>query len=155
MPTRSFGTARWRELALVLLLAVSVAACAGRSKEMMAEDASLYDRLGGKDAITLVVDQFVANVAADDRINGRFAGSDLDRLEAMLVDQICEATGGPCTYTGEDMRTVHAGMNITDAEFSALVEDLVAALNQYNVPEQEQNELLGALGGMKDQIVGV
>jgi hemoglobin len=155
MPTRGLGIGRWRELALVLLLAASVAACARGSKEMMAEDASLYDRLGGKDAITLVVDQFVANVAADDRINGRFAGSDLDRLEAQLVDQICEASGGPCTYTGEDMRTVHAGMNITDAEFSALVEDLVAALNQYNVPEQEQNELLSALGGMKDQIVGV
>lgn len=155
MPTSGLGSGRWRELAVVLLPAVSLAACGGRSTEMMAEEASLYDRLGGQEAITLVVDQFVANVAADDRINGRFAGTDLDRLERLLVEQICEATGGPCTYAGRDMRTAHAGMNITDAEFNALVEDLVAALDQYDVPEQEKNELLSALGGMKDQIVGV
>ena len=155
MPTRGLGIGRWRALALVLLLAASVAACAGRSKEMMAEKASLYDRLGGQDAITLVVDQFVANVAADERVNDRFAGTDIDEFKRLLVEQLCEATGGPCTYTGRDMRTTHAGMNITDAEFSAVVEDLVAALNQYNVPEQEQTELLTALGGMKDQIVGV
>ena len=155
MPKTGLAIGRWRELAIVLLLAASVAACADRSTEMAAEEASLYERLGGKEAITLVVHRFVENVGGDERINGRFATTDLERLEVLLVEQICEASGGPCTYTGRDMRSAHEGMNITEEEFNALVEDLVAALDHYNVPEQEKSELLSALGGMKDQIVGV
>jgi hemoglobin len=115
---------------------------------------SLYDRLGGKDAITAVVDDFVGNVAADKRINAFFAKTDIPRLKRNLVDQICSATGGPCVYTGRDMKTAHKGMGITDADFNALVEDLVKSLNKFNVPAKEQNELLGILGPLKPQIVG-
>ena len=107
--------------------------------------ASLYDRLGGKPAITAVVDKFVGNVAKDDRINGRFATTDIPRLKGHLVDQVCSASGGPCTYSGRDMITTHKGMGITNAEFSALVEDLVTALNTFKVPDAEQKELLGLL----------
>lgn len=117
--------------------------------------ASLFDRLGGKPAITAVVDKFVGNVAQDTRINGRFANTDIPQLKGHLVDQVCAATGGSCTYTGRDMKTTHAGMRISNAEFSALVEDLVAALNTFNVPEKEQSELLGLLGSMKSDIVGI
>lgn len=117
--------------------------------------ASLYQRLGGKPAIDAVVEQFVTNVAADGRINKRFANTDIPRLKRLLAEQICAATGGPCTYTGRDMRTAHAGMNITDAEFNALVDDLVKALDKFNVGAKEKQELLGALGGMKKDIVGV
>jgi len=113
----------------------------------------LYERLGGKPAITAVVDEFVGNVANDARINGRFATTDIPRLKGHLVDQVCVATGGPCTYAGRDMVTTHAGMNITHAEFSALVEDLVAALTTLGVPQVEQNELLDLLGPMKSDIV--
>lgn len=116
---------------------------------------SLYERLGGKPAIIAVVDDFIGNVAADARINGRFAGADIPRLKASLVDQICEAAGGPCTYTGPDMRTAHAGMGITDGEFDALVEDLVRSLDRFAVPARERDELLGALGGMRGDIVGI
>ena len=115
---------------------------------------SLYERLGGKPAITAVIDDFIGNVAGDSRINKRFAGTDIPRLKAMLVDQVCEATGGPCKYTGRNMRDAHAGMKITDAEFNALVEDLVKSLDKFKVPAKEKNELLGALGGMKGDIVG-
>jgi hemoglobin len=115
---------------------------------------SLYDRLGGKDAITAVVDDFVGNVAADKRINGYFAKADIARLKRNLVDQICQETGGPCAYTGRDMRSAHKGMGITNADFSALVEDLVKTLNRLNVPAKEQGEFLGILGPMKPQIVG-
>ena len=115
---------------------------------------SLYDRLGQKPAITAVVDDFVANVAADNRINKRFANTNIPRLKTMLVDQICEATGGPCKYTGRSMLDTHRGMNITDAEFNALLEDLVKSLNKFKVPPGEQKELLTALGGMKGDIVG-
>lgn len=114
---------------------------------------SLYDRLGGKTAISAVVDQFVANVAADPRINGRFATTDIPRLKGHLVDQICAATGGPCVYTGRDMKTTHAGMKITNADFGALVEDLVTALDRLKVPAKEKGELLGLLGPMKKDIV--
>ena len=118
-----------------------------------ADSRSLYDRLGGKTAITAVVDDFVARVAADNRINGKFANANIPRLKMMLVDQICQASGGPCTYTGRDMKRTHAGMGITSTEFDALVGDLVATLNKFKVPAQEKNELLGALGPMKGDIV--
>jgi hemoglobin len=116
---------------------------------------SLYDRLGGKSAITAVVDTFVARVAADARINKKFARSNIPRVKAMLVDQICMQTGGPCTYTGRSMKEAHRNMAVTEGEFNALVEDLVAALNQFNVPKREQDELLAALGSMKGDIVEV
>lgn len=114
---------------------------------------SLYERLGKKEAITAVVDDFVARVAVDSRINGMFAHANIPRLKMMLVDQICEASGGPCKYTGRDMKTAHAGMGITSAQFDALVGDLVATLNKFKVGEQEKKELLGALGPMKADIV--
>jgi hemoglobin len=116
---------------------------------------SLYDRLGGKTAITAVVDDFVARCAADARINGKFARTDVPRLKAMLVDQVCEATGGPCTYGGRDMRTTHDGMAVTGGEFDALVGDLVATLDKFSVPEAEKAELLGALAPMRSDIVEV
>ena len=117
--------------------------------------ASLYDRLGGLDAITAVVDSFVARCAGDDRINGKFGRTDVPRLKAMLVDQVCEATGGPCTYTGRDMRETHDGMEVTAGEFDALVQDLVATLDELGVPNAEQEELLGLLGPMRVDIVEV
>ena len=116
---------------------------------------SLFLRLGGMDAITAVIDDFVANVAADTRINKRFAKTDIPHLKQMLVEQVCQATGGPCTYTGKNMRDAHKGMKITEAEFNALVEDLTKSLDKFSVKEQEKTELLTALGGMKADIVGV
>ena len=116
-------------------------------------DKSLYERLGGKPAITAVVDDFVERVAADPRINGRFATADIPRLKMLLVEQICQASGGPCTYTGRSMKTTHAGMGVSNADFDALVGDLLATLNKFKVPEGEKNELLSALGPMKGDIV--
>src|SRR5580765_4817463 len=113
---------------------------------------SLYDRLGGKDAITKVVHEFIGNVGADKVINKRFAKTDLKKLEASLVDQVCEATGGPCKYKGKSMADAHKGMKITDDEFNALVGDLKKALDKFKVGDQEQKDLLGALGGMKGDI---
>jgi hemoglobin len=117
--------------------------------------ASLYERLGGLDAITAVVDSFAARCAGDDRINRKFARTDIPRLKKMLVDQVCEAAGGPCAYTGRTMQETHAGMGVTAGEFDALVEDLVATLNEFEVARAEQEELLGLLGPMRDAIVEV
>ena len=116
---------------------------------------SLYNRLGGKPAIVKVIDEFVSNVAKDDRVNGRFATTDIPRFKGHMVDQVCAATGGPCTYTGRDMVNTHKGMRITNAEFSAVVQDLVTALNTLKVPKAEQKELLGLLGPMKSDIVEI
>src|SRR6185503_16064985 len=143
----------WRRtLGMLGTVLVLAAGCASRDSAMT-EKKPLYDRLGGKPAITAVVDDFIGNVAADARINRRFGGTDIPKLKSRLVDQICEASGGPCKYTGQSMKDAHFGMKITDAEFGALVEDLVKSLDKFKVAAREKQELLGALGGMKGDIV--
>src|SRR5215208_684439 len=117
--------------------------------------AALYERLGGHESIDAVIDDFVARCAADDRINGKFARTDIPRLTQMLKDQVCMATGGPCTYPGRSMRETHDGMGVTAGEFDALVGDLVATLDQFGVPKAEQDELLGILGSLRADIVEV
>src|SRR5678815_706317 len=82
-------------LAAVLVLATG---CASMDSGSSMAKKPLYDRLGGKPAITAVVDDFIGNVAGDARINRRFANANIPRLKTMLVDQICEASGGPCKY---------------------------------------------------------
>jgi hemoglobin len=138
-------------LSIPLLSAVLVVAgCAPTAEKA---ETSLYQRLGGTVGITAVVEDFVASVAADSRINARFANTDIPRFKHLLVEQICAGSGGPCTYTGRDMKTTHAGMGITDAEFDALLEDLVQSLDRFKVPAAEKEELLGILGPMKTDIV--
>ena len=117
--------------------------------------ASLYERLGGLDAITAVVDSFVTRSAGDDRINRKFERTDVPRLTKMLVDQVCEATGGPCTYTGRSMREAHDAMRVTAGEFDAFIQDLEGTLDELNVPTTEHAELLGLLLPMRDEIVEV
>lgn len=116
---------------------------------------SLYERLGSKDSIAAVVDDFVARCAQDDRINKKFARTDVPRLKSMLIDQICQAGGGSCTYLGRDMKETHAGMGVTAGEFDALVEDLVSTLEGFQVPKAERDELLGLLAPMRGEIVEV
>jgi hemoglobin len=145
-------------IAFAVAFGASLAPSLASAQATMAKK-SLYSRLGGKKAITAVVDEFVGIVAKDDRINKFFAGAagDPKRLamfKAKLVDQICQGTGGPCKYRGKDMKTAHKGMGIGESDFNALVEDLVAALKKFNVPQAEQDELLGILGPMKGDIVG-
>jgi len=118
---------------------------------------SLYERLGGMEAIKAVVDDFMGNLAADERVNKKFAKSGMNgpRVRLHLIEQVCEATGGPCKYTGLDMKKAHKNMRVTEGEFNAGVEDLVKALDKFNVPAAEKNELLGILGSLKGQIVEV
>lgn len=134
-------------ICLTLLTAFSISA--------LAQEKSLYERLGGKDAISAVVDEFAKNVLGDARINKKFAKSDPQRLVTNLKDFVCSATGGPCQYNGLSMKESHHRMGVTEGEFNALVEDLVKALDKFNVPAKEKSDLLGALGPLKPQIVEV
>jgi hemoglobin len=143
-------------IALVFALGALGPAVAAKDKKMAKE--SLYNQLGGKKGITKVVDDFVGNVANDGRINKFFADTAKDpkrlaSFKGKLVDQICQASGGPCKYKGKDMKAAHKGMGISSDDFGALVEDLVKALDDNHVSADAKNALLGALGPMKGDIV--
>jgi hemoglobin len=116
---------------------------------------TLFDRLGKGPAITAVIDDFVARCAGDDRINGKFTRTDIPRLKEKLVEQVSAATGGKVEYTGRSMADTHRGMGVTAGEFDALVDDLVATLNQFEVPEAAQVQLLGILAPLRSDIVEV
>ncbi|MEP6911480.1 MAG: group 1 truncated hemoglobin [bacterium] len=142
-----------KRLALTSLVLGAMAITATAQDTIMKK--SLYDRLGGLPAIKAVIDDFTGRVAADNRINKKFGKSDIPRVKLHLVEQVCAATGGPCAYTGLDMKKAHKNMKVTEGEFGALVEDLVATLDKFNVPQAEKDELLGILGPLKSQIVEV
>ncbi len=136
------------------MLLTSVSGCVyTRPAVEIDENASLYERLGGMPAIESVMAELTRQIAKDDRINGFFIGADLQRVEYLLSQQVCAAAGGPCVYSGRSMLDVHTGMNITEVQFNALVEDLIKSLNAHNVRAREQQELLRLLGGMKEDIV--
>jgi hemoglobin len=140
---------RLRLLALTpVLLAVFAPAAAAQE--------SLYTRLGGYDAIAAVTDAFVVRLATDEALGRFFVGhgtASQQRIRQLVVDQLCAATGGPCVYIGRDMRTTHAGMGITEADWDRSVEHLVATLEQFQVPEAERSELLALVGPLKSDIV--
>jgi Truncated hemoglobins len=114
---------------------------------------SLYDAFGQKAGITALINTFVGNVAADNRINYYFAHTDIKHLKMELVNQVCAGVGGPCTYTGRSMEATHKGMGVTDSAFNALTEDMIAAMNKHHVPLWAQNDLIAVLAPMKYQIV--
>jgi hemoglobin len=145
---------------LLLAAAIACAACAtSKPVEKKADaagpnpNASLFERLGGKPAIEAVVDEFLARIAVDEKVNAAFAGANLPKLRQRLVELVCVGTGGPCTYSGRDMKTAHAGMGATNAQWDALAGDFVGALDKFKVPEKEKNELLAIVGPMKKDIV--
>ena len=123
-------------------------------------EATLYDRLGGKEAIQAVVSDFVDTVGADERITNQKVAArlkviDIDHLKALLVDQVCMGAGGPCEYKGRDMKETHVGLEISNQDFDYVVDDLVKTLDKYKVPEKEKDDLLAILGPMRPDIVEV
>lgn len=155
MPRRSryFGFSLW----LLSALAQPLPAAA---------DDTLYRALGGQQGIRQVVDAFLPLVLADARIKDNFADFDLEQLNQRLQQQFCELSGGPCRYTGQhrdktmdgvgtvrDMTTVHQDLQISNAMFNALAEDLQIALQQHGVTNSASNRLLALLAPMQRQIV--
>jgi hemoglobin len=121
-----------------------------------AQQRTLYQRLGGYDAIAAVTDDFIVRLATDSTLGRFFAGhgtAGKQRIRQLVVDQLCAAAGGPCIYTGRDMKTAHAGLGISEANWDRAVQLLVATLDKFKVPAPEKNELLAAISGMKEDIV--
>jgi hemoglobin len=137
-------------LALSLLLTIGVATGA------RAQEKSLYQRLGGYDALAAVVDDFVVRLVTDKQFEKFFAGHADDskkKIRQHILDQFCAATGGPCVYTGRTMKTSHAGLGITNAQWDAAAKHLVASLDKFNVPEKEKGEVLAFVTSLKKDIV--
>lgn len=122
---------------------------------MTTQVTSLYDRLGGLDAISALTESWVARVGGDDRANGKFARTDIPRLKKEVADQLCEAAGGPCTYTGRSMRETHAGMKTTAGEFDVVMQHLGATLDELHIPKTEQDELVDLIMPTREDIVEV
>ena len=137
----------FKKIVIALCLTLSLSAA------VSAQEKSLYERLGGQPAVEAVVKDFAGRVLKDERINKKFAKSDANRLVKNLIDFVCSATGGPCQYEGQSMKEAHKHMGVTEGEFKALVEDLVATLDSFKVPEKEKGELLKALGPLGGDIV--
>ena len=117
---------------------------------------TLYNRLGGYDALAAVTDDFIMRLATDLQLGRFFVGHSTDsvhRIRQLVLDQLCAATGGPCYYIGRDMKTAHAGMHISQADWDAAVKDLGATMAKFKVPAKEQGEVAAAIGSLKPQIV--
>lgn len=144
--TRHFGAAAFLVAAILWL---PLSAASGQTA-----DKSLFERLGGKAAITAVVAEFTARQLADDRLNKYYQHTDKAAWRGHLVDLICNAAGGPCTYTGRAMNVAHGRQYISDDQFNWTAEHLVGALNHFKVPKQEQDELVAIVVSLKGQVVG-
>jgi hemoglobin len=134
--------------AAVILFGLAVAQGAAA-----ADSRSLYDRLGGKPALSAVVGELWNVVSQDARINGRFAHTKPDAFGGQLVEFLCQASGGPCQYQGRNMKDAHTGMHLSAGDFDALAEDTAKVLDKFKVPATEKGEVLGLLGSLKGDVV--
>jgi hemoglobin len=128
---------------MVLMLAMGVAHASP----------TLYERIGGEAKLKATVDEFTNIILADDRINFTFADSDMNKFKKLLFEQICAITQGPCKYTGRDMHEAHAKLNLNNAQFNALAEDLYIAFDRVHVPYRVQNKLMALLAPMQRDVV--
>lgn len=138
----------------ILFAAVLLGCTSPASRPAPQAKDALYRELGGTPGITHVVDLFLTRLNADARINTLFAHVDHADLRRLVIEQLCAATGGPCVYSGRSMEEAHSGLNLTEADFSAFMGDLVAAMDDGKVPLAQQNRLIALLVPMKPQIVG-
>ena len=133
-----------RKIILIAILAL-FAGCA--------HSRTLYQRLGGQPVIEAITDSFIARFGDDTRVAPTFAKTDIAKFRKLFIEQMCNVTGGGCTYTGRDMQKTHEGLHITETQFNALVEDLEFAMNQQRIPIELQNELIAKLAPMRTDII--
>lgn len=135
------------------LAAIALLAASPAFAQVSALDDSTFHGLGGKSGIKHIVATFVPMILADPRIKESFKDSDIKNLTMRLEEQFCELSGGPCKYQGKDMVDIHDGLNITNAQFNALAEDLQLAMEKVGVPSRVQNKLVAKLAPMQRGIV--
>lgn len=146
----SSATDATRRAFLAASLSAMLAGCASAPA---APPATLYERLGGEDGIAAITEGLLARSADDPRIRDDFAEADIVHLYTMLNEHLCALSGGPCTYSGRDMRAAHIGLGLTEADFNALVENLVDTMTERGVPIAAQNELLAILAPMRGDVI--
>lgn len=138
------------------VIAFAIAAPVTAQQPAAPQVPSLYKRLGGYDALAAVTDDFIGRLAGDPQLAKFFAGHSthsLKKIRQLVVDQLCNATGGPCVYIGLDMKTSHAGLGITEKDWDTSVKLLVATLDKFNVPAKEKDEVLTMVSSLKKDIV--
>lgn len=135
------------------IAALAIAASSATFAQSSTDGDALFQQLGGKPGISKIVQDFLPIIMADARIKEAFEDTDLERLGLMLAEQFCELSGGPCKYSGKDMKTVHQDAVVTNAHFNALAEDLQLAMEKNNIPSRAQNKLIAKLAPMQRQIV--
>lgn len=116
-------------------------------------ETTVYDALGGKDGMTAIVGGMVDNALADDRIKAVFDDVNIPRLKSLLYQHLCSVTGGPCEYKRRSLKETHAGLDLHEADFNALVEDLEASMDARNIPWSAQVKLLAILAPMEREVV--
>lgn len=114
---------------------------------------SLYTELGGKEGIEKIVDNFIDEFSYNRDVIRHFEKTDFDRFRTRLVEQICNISGGPCQYTGQSMLEAHQKMNISEAQFNSMVDDLYKAMQRANVSVPAQNRLVALLAPMRSDII--
>lgn len=134
-------------LATMVLALLCLAGCA------TGPTTTTYEQLGGAAGVEGIVDDLLLKIVDDSRINKQFADADIVRLREKLIEQLCKEADGPCTYTGLSMQESHAGRKIDDAQFNALVEDLIDVMTARGIPVRTQNRLLKRLAPMHGDIV--
>jgi hemoglobin len=113
----------------------------------------LYDQLGGGEGIHAITERMIDRFAQDPRVLPLFAHIDIPRFSSHFSEFICQVADGPCHYRGDSMAEVHRGMNINEAQFNAVVQDLIAAMDAQQVPVRVQNRLIARLAAMQQSIV--
>jgi hemoglobin len=118
-------------------------------------ESSLYERLGGEDKIREIATSILDNHLANDAVKARYAASDRGEVIRLVTEFICAGTGGPQTYSGKDMLEAHRGMNISELEYVAVLDDILNALNSHEVGQREQEELLMIAYSLRGDILHV
>jgi len=136
------GTMKTHFVALVVLASLVLTGCQSFQRE---PDNSLYLQLGERAGIADVVEDLLYLIVDDTRISHQFKGINVAQFHRNLTDQLCELSGGPCQYSGREMRESHAAMGITNTQFNALAENLILAMEENDVPTAAQNRLIKKL----------
>jgi hemoglobin len=132
---------------------LAILACASLLSTAQAADDATFQGLGGKSGIQRIVATLIPLIQADPRIKESFTDIDMKQLALRLEEHFCVLSGGPCVYKGKDMKEIHDGLNITNAQFNALAEDLQIAMENVGVATRFQNKLVAKLAPMQRDIV--